>query len=243
MQPGEYVKMAEAESVMWWYRALHANLIWLIRRYAPGDGGLLDAGCGTGGLLAKLRTCFPGRLNVGVEFSPSAAEMAADKNAGMVAVGDVNNLPFAKSRFGAVVSADVLCHRRVQPVAALREAHRCLVGGGVCIVNVPAYEWLRSYHDVAVETARRFDREELRALLADAGFSVVYCGYWNTLLFPLMVLRRKCLPAPGSGSDVAGKAGFANGLFWAMMRLEHACMRHGLIFPFGGSCIAVGMKT
>ena len=54
MQPDEYRKMAKAESVMWWYRALHANLLWLIRRFAPVDGPILDAGCGTGGLLARL---------------------------------------------------------------------------------------------------------------------------------------------------------------------------------------------
>lgn len=242
MEQDEYAKMAKAELVLWWYRALHANLIWLIRRYAKGNGIILDAGCGSGGLMAEMQMSFPGRQIVGVDLSPLAAAMAAEKKAGPTLAGDVNQLPIGDSMVAVVVSADVLYHRDVRPADALREFARGLSRGGVCIVNVPAYEWLRSYHDTAIMTARRFDRASIRSLLADAGFAVAYCGYWNTLLFPLMVIRRKLLPAPPGGNDVVDGAGLVNFLFRAVLTVEHLLLRTGLRLPFGGSCIAVGVK-
>ena len=41
---------------MWWFAALHANLVLLYARMGGRAAGrrLLDAGCGTGGLLARL---------------------------------------------------------------------------------------------------------------------------------------------------------------------------------------------
>src|SRR6478672_8830430 len=53
MEPAEYDRMDAAESSMWWYRALHRRLIAAL---ADAGGAVLDAGCGTGGLLAHLRS-------------------------------------------------------------------------------------------------------------------------------------------------------------------------------------------
>ena len=60
MERGEYERLAAAEERMWWFRALHRNLIRIWSATAPAGAGegrnprLLDAGCGTGGLLARL---------------------------------------------------------------------------------------------------------------------------------------------------------------------------------------------
>ena len=51
MEPAEYALMDDAEDRMWWYRALHARLV---EALAGALGPVLDAGCGTGGLLARL---------------------------------------------------------------------------------------------------------------------------------------------------------------------------------------------
>jgi SAM-dependent methyltransferase len=242
MQADEYAKMARAEAVMWWYRALHANLLWLIKRYVPEQGPVLDTGCGTGGLIAKIVQHMPDRTIVGLDIFPAAAATAREKSGTAVVAGDVNRLPFKDAAFAAVISADVLYHRQVEPAAAAREAFRCLATDGVYIVNVPAFDWLRSYHDVAIHTARRFNRKAVRSLLSEAGFSLRYCGYWNALLFPIMVIRRKFLPAPELGSDVVGEAGLLDSIFRAITGVERGLMRTGVVFPFGGSCIAVGVK-
>ena len=51
MELTEYARMDAVEDHMWWYRALHRRLVAAL---AGRDGCVLDAGCGTGGLLARL---------------------------------------------------------------------------------------------------------------------------------------------------------------------------------------------
>lgn len=75
MEPAEYTLMDAAEERMWWYRALHARLLDTLADIPAGP--VLDAGCGTGGLLAQLRQWRPELLAVGLEWSAAAAARAA----------------------------------------------------------------------------------------------------------------------------------------------------------------------
>ena len=103
MERVEYELMARAEDRMWWYRAAHARMLLLLRQAGLGAGArLLDAGCGTGGLLRLL----PGAI--GLDLSPIAAGLARAKAQAPVAVGTVNSLPFADAAFDVLVSVDVL---------------------------------------------------------------------------------------------------------------------------------------
>ena len=92
MEPAEYALMDTVEDHMWWYRALH-------RRLADALGGVggtvLDAGCGSGGLLARLRDARPDLHTVGLEWSDQASRRAAVKSGAPVVRGSVNSLPFA----------------------------------------------------------------------------------------------------------------------------------------------------
>jgi SAM-dependent methyltransferase len=196
----EYDKLDRIEERMWWFAALHANLVLLCRRFAPGgpEKPLLDAGCGTGGLLARLSDALPNREAIGLDADHFACERAAAKSGCPVCAGSVKVLPFAGGTFGAIVSADVLCHRDVEERAALAQFHRVLCEHGVLILNLPAYSWLMSAHDKAVANVRRYTRPRLVQLLESAGFRVLLATYWNTILFPVMVLTRKLRSAAAS---------------------------------------------
>ena len=100
---------------MWWFAALHANLALLCDRMGGQDAGrkLLDAGCGTGGLLARLSAALPDRAAIGLDADRFACERARAKSGRPVCAGSVDALPFADGAFGAIVSADVLCHSGV----------------------------------------------------------------------------------------------------------------------------------
>ena len=230
---------------MWWFAALHANLLLLCRRAIPTAAGppLLDAGCGTGGLLARLVAALPDRAMIGLDADRDACARAAAKSGRPVCAGSVNALPFPDAAFGAIVSADVLCHRGVDERAALAQFHRCLSDRGVLILNLPAYRWLMSGHDEAVSNARRYTRRGLVRLLQDAGFRVLFVSYWNAALFPLMVLSRKLAPAgTEANSDVRLYPAPFDALCRAATALERALLRRGLRFPFGGSLVAVAAK-
>src|SRR5262245_28493501 len=150
MESAEYEKMHAVEERMWWYRGLHAALLGQLAAHAPA-GLVLDAGCGTGGLLKRLRPD-----SVGLDYAAIAARYARDKSDRPVVVGSINDLPFAAGAFAAAISADVLAHDSVDERRALAELHRCLRPGGVVILNLPAYAWLRSDHDRRVHQNRRY---------------------------------------------------------------------------------------
>ncbi len=236
MEPVEYTLMDQAEDRMWWYRALHARLT---EALANVSGRVLDAGCGTGGLLAVLGARRPDLIRVGVEFDPVAAPRAQGKSGACVVRGSVNSLPFDASSFDSAVSADVLCHAAVDPSAALAELHRVLRPGGRLVLNLPAYGWLASAHDRRVHNARRFTTGTAAALLRQAGFTVAKVRYWNGLLLPLMVVQRKLLARGEFASDVALFPPWVDATLHGMTELERA-----LPIPLaaGGSVLALAEK-
>ena len=244
VEPAEYDLMDAAEQGMWWYRALHARAIGALGPAPIGAGGLLDAGCGTGGFLARLRATRPGLAASGLEYLPAAAARARSKAGVPVAVGSVNAMPFAAGSFGAVTSLDVLCHAAVEPAPALAEMARILAPGGLLVLNLPAFSWLRSAHDLRVRNIRRFTAAGARRLLAAAGFTGIRTRYWNALLLPLMVVQRKLLArAPHHASDVASFPPWIDHGLHAVTVLEHRLMRLGLPFPAGGSVLATAIRA
>lgn len=236
MEPDEYSLMDAAEDRMWWYRALHARVLDALK---GASGRVLDAGCGTGGLLARLQRAMPYLDLVGVEWAAAASHRAAAKSGASVARGSVNALPFADASFDAAVTADVLCHAAVDPARALAELHRVLRPGGRLVVNMPAFPWLMSAHDVRVHNARRQTAAQTAAMLRAAGFAKVRAQYWNGLLLPLMIVQRKILARGDAASDVAPFPPWLNATLHGMTEFE----RH-LPFPLpaGGSVLAIAER-
>ena len=235
MEPEEYALMDEAEARMWWYRALHARLL---RALDGISGPVLDAGCGTGGVLALLAERRPDLELFGVEWASAAAVRAAEKSGALVARGSVNALPFADASFAAIVSADVLCHAAVRPETALAELRRVLRPGGRLVVNMPAFAWLMSEHDRQVHNALRVSAGQLQAMLAQAGFGQIRVRYWNSLLLPLMVARRK-LPSRSASSDVAPFSPWLDATLYAVTEIER---RLPFRMPAGGSVLATAIR-
>jgi SAM-dependent methyltransferase len=199
---------------------------------------ILDAGCGTGGLLAKL-AAGEASMVIGLDADESACARARAKSARPVCRSSVNALPFIDAAFSAIFSADVLCHRDVDDRQALQQFRRCLAPGGILVLNLPAYRWMLSDHDAAVYNIRRYTRRGAAQLLREAGFRVLYTSYWNVVLFPLMVIARKMLPSRGGTSDVRAYSAPMEALGRAATALEQFFLQTGWHFPFGGSLVAV----
>jgi len=243
MQQDEYRKLAETEDKMWYFRALHRRLEYWLKHHLPvGQVSVLDAGCGTGGFLRHLEAANHGWELTGLDLSPVACELARTHTAAKIREGSVTLLPFWDDSIDAIVTGDVLYH--VENVStALGEFVRCVKPGGVVIVNEPAYRWLWSYHDDAVESKHRFTRPELVAMFRAAGLEVRFSSYANFLALPLVVLRRKIFPPKQPTSDVQLFPWPIEQAFSAMAWLEHAWMRCGLPLPAGSSVFIVGVKA
>src|SRR6476620_11918251 len=113
--------MHAVEDRMWWYRGLRALVVQEMARTLAGRplaGPVLDAGCGTGGMLARLGPAVAGHPTAGLEFDAVAAALAGKKSDRPIACGSVNEMPFAAAALAGYVSLDVLCHSGVDPERA-----------------------------------------------------------------------------------------------------------------------------
>jgi SAM-dependent methyltransferase len=243
MNPAEYAAMFAVEDRHWWYVGVRREVERWLAGIRPADGTelrILDAGCGTGGLLANLRT--PG-WRAGVEISAHGIGFARTRGRAALAQASVSALPFAAESFDAVVSIDVLCHAGVEERQAVEEAARVLRPGGRLLVQVPAFEWLYGEHDAAVWTKRRYRRAEIAGLLADAGLTARRCAYRNALLFPAAAIARLAKRGPtsrdGARSDVRPVPAPVNLVLSVVLALER---RLRVPFPLGLSVFCVGEK-
>ena len=233
----EYIKLADVEDRMWYFGALHAHAHRLLAQGLAGvkTPRVLDAGCGTGGLIVRLQRQEPTWRFAGVDFSELACAFAAKRCADVeIREGSVTALPYEAGSFDAVVSADVLCQIE-KPEEALVEFYRCLRPGGIAVINVPAYRWLWSYHDEMVHSKHRFNRQEIVGLAGRAGLRVEMSTYWNTLPFPLVVARRKLVRVRPSAGDVRMYAAPLEVIFNAMMAAERTWLGRVGRLPFGSS--------
>ena len=239
MEPAEYDRLRALEDAHWRFRGVRALLAEAIRLHAPAASPLriLDAGCGTGANVAALSGL--GRA-VGVDLHPRALRACRDRGLRAVARADVQRLPFAAASFDVVVSVDVLYHRAVcDDAAALAELARACRPGGVVLLLLASYEWMRSAHDAAVHTERRYTRPRVRELAGRAGLVPERISYWTTALFPAAalhrLLRRRSREA---GSDLASPSPALNALLTALLSAE-ARLALRVPLPFGLSVFAV----
>lgn len=238
MQPNEYATMFRVEETHWWYGALHRLIFQTLEAELPDwrQRKILDVGCGTGAILQRLGNP---EKNVGIDLAEEAVSFCRRRGLTNVQQGDVCALPFEDASFDALICSSVLYHQWVRDIAgAVREMHRVLRPGGLLLLNVPAFRFLHSAHDVAVMTAHRFRRPEIRKLLVDQNFRIQRLSYWTTLLFPLAVVART-LGGSKMGRDFDTKeTSFGQTALSQIMALELRLLKRTSL-PFGVALLAV----
>ncbi len=186
MDPREHVRRQYDRAAHWYdrfwrhYTTPTLDLLTVrLLRYPPGR--LLDVGCGTGALEARLAVRWPGAPLVGVDLSRAMLAAARRKLGDPANVSFVqasaDALSFPDAHFDLVVSASAF-HYFPRPVAALREMRRVLRPDGTLLL----LDWCRDLFPMPLLDAvlRRFDaahrrtytQTELRRMLVEAGFCV-----------------------------------------------------------------------
>lgn len=200
MCPAEHDILRAAEDRHWWYAVLHRLVQTEMQARVPGGSRVLDAGCGTGGMMAQLKQWDMH----GLDIAPWAVRHCQQRGLTQVTHASLHDLPFETASFDAMLSLDVLYHEQVDEHHALREMARVLKPGGILIMNLPAFDCLRGAHDSAVRGARRYTAAKVRERLRVHDLRVDVAHYWNAWLFlPMLLWRRWTRLHPDSArSDV-----------------------------------------
>jgi ubiquinone/menaquinone biosynthesis C-methylase UbiE len=149
----------------------------LRRLVALAPARVLDVGCGTGILAARVRSTLRASV-VGCDFSRGMLRQAVARDRGCRWVrGDALRLPFADASFDAAFSTEAF-HWFPDPDAALGELHRVVAPTGmlfVALVNPPA-EWIsRASRELSRVFGEPFEwptRARMRERVERAGFRV-----------------------------------------------------------------------
>ncbi len=247
--PVEYSLMAIAEKRHWWYRVLHEQTIRALDLFIEKNGieksltNILDAGCGTGGLMDKLR--FVGYSSVvGADISDYAVEICKRKRQ-IVSKCDVKELPtkYFSRKYDVIICNDVLCYFTMEEIPAIIEGFKSMLKpGGLLIMNNPAHAAFAGNHDVAVGIVTRFNPLALKRAVASCQLSVVGFSQWPFLLSPMIFLVRK-LQRKKRGeavvSDVSMLPLWLNSLLYSICKLEMKLFKRS---PWGSSVFIVAKK-
>jgi SAM-dependent methyltransferase len=244
----EYLRMAACEDRHWWYRSLHALTLDRLRaRLSSPDALIVDAGCGTGGLLRRLRSCGYSNL-LGFDLSEDALHLCRERGIDALHgnILDVDRICGPGSA-AAIVSHDTLCYldveQRMEATAALG---RALKPGGVLLCNLPALSAFRGAHDVSVGLLCRFSRSDLPRLFKPP-LHVVRTVCWPFLLAPIVLtvrtiqrLRLQRSSAAAVRSDLDLPPALLNEYLAAVSLLDNRLLP---CKPFGSSLFVEVVKT
>ncbi|HJQ30556.1 MAG TPA: class I SAM-dependent methyltransferase [Pyrinomonadaceae bacterium] len=247
MQAQDFADLYALEESYWWFVGMERVTAALLDPVctAARARDVLDAGCGTGAMLNWLERYARGGRVFGIDVSPDALDFCRARGLRNLAQASATALPFADESFDLVTSFDVLVQipGEGSDELAMREMFRVLRPGGVAFVRAAAYEWMRSGHDEALHTQRRYSLEQLTARMERAGFSVRRATYANTLLFPVAAFRRLVLKRVGladSGSDVKP---LPPALAWLNRALTHALYAEARLLKSPGAKLPAGLST
>jgi ubiquinone/menaquinone biosynthesis C-methylase UbiE len=248
MNAEEYEIMYRVEDTLWWYRGMETISRAMIERHYSRTNAaqrnqteILDAGCGTGAVMNYLADY--GHVT-GLDFSPHALRFCQQRGKSRLALGSVMSLPFEPNRFDLISSFDVLCCNGIDDDVALKEFARVLKPGGSLLLRLPAFNWLRGQHDVAVNIRHRYTTAELSQKLAHAGLTVKHSSYANMWLFPFAAFKRMVLErisGKQEKSDLTLSAGSMNSFFKKILSSEAKQVASSGL-PFGLTVVALAQK-
>lgn len=246
----EYQTMGSVEGVHWWYCGLRDLIGRVLIAKGFGERSnlrVLDAGCGTGETLRMLgqtlRTSYLGGFDASVAALAIARQKASCAD---LYQSDLCDPELHVDRYDLVLSCDVLSSTGLEPACkGMVRMVRRMSPGGLLVVNLPAYAWLSSRHDVAVSTCRRFTRREVGGFLERIGLKVELLTYRLCAMLPAIVLARLpsiLMPARSATarSDLSLPRPLLNRPLKHLVAWENRAIVRGVRLPWGSSVFAVG---
>jgi len=241
----DYEFLFNIEEHFWWFVAMRRITDTILApKLQNGRLKVLDAGCGTGFNLLHFEKA--GHTVYGFDYAREAVAAVQRRGFGKVARASITEIPYPSDTFDLAYSFEVIDEVPDSDLA-IRELYRVLKPGGSLLLRLPAFDWLRSSHDTDIGTLHRYTLGEVEEKLKRAGFQVRRSTYANSLLFPVVVLRRflKHLGIGGGTDTKPMPAGlqWLDPVFRGVLGMEAKLIRWNIRLPFGLSAICYAEKT
>lgn len=168
----KWSKSYDAFIFSWWMEHLQDEVL----EELPNDfnGKILDVGCATGSLLARLRKRTRGKL-YGADISPEMIKKAKLKLQGLpnikLSLADAESLPYKSNSFDYVVST-LIIHHLPKPLQAIREMCRVLrKNGRLIVIDSNFFLSVTNYFGKLIEPGfvKMYSKKEFKQLVEMAG--------------------------------------------------------------------------
>ena len=236
-----YRRIIEVERSNWWHRGMREIASAVLGDRLARGGRLLDAGCGTGGVLAWLRGAGPFGPLAGADIAGEAIAFARRQVPDAdLRVAPLDAMIFPDASFDLVVCNDVLQHvPSARLGASVSELARVVAPGGALLVRTGGARHDRSERD----DWRIFSAAGLRAELEAAGLRVARITHANAAGSLAAAARRASPRAPShesSGIPVRARSRARDPRFLAL-RAEAAWLAGGeaRAIPYGHTILAL----
>ena len=231
------------EESHWWYRGRRLIFEEILGKILKGksDGKIYEVGCAGGGNFEVWQKFSD--FCVGVDISQRALDFCRKYGYKELILADAENLSGIPDEGAFMVTAcDVLEHIS-DDKKALKEFYRILEKEGILFLTAPAFQFLWGGADKLSLHKRRYNKEQLENLLKSAGFKVLRSTYFNTLLFPPVLIGRILERILKLKPEVEYKSlpGFLNHLFFKIFAFERYLLKY-FNLPFGVSLMAIAKK-
>jgi SAM-dependent methyltransferase len=244
----EYKAMYEAEEKLWWYRILHEKVLNEIQKkfHKNKQIKILDAGCGTGGLMNFL--IKNGYENIqGFDYSVDAVNFCTERNLSVLHL-DITNFEtiFENQSFDVIISNDVVYQFEDSIIKNIFSTfHQKIKPTGILITNNNAFKIFYGTHDIAVGGKQRFSLSDFENISQALTLKITYHSYWSVALSPLILavrllqqlqLKLNLIDPSKIKSDVDVPSDFINNLLYRIVKTEEKVLGKGF---FGSSLFLI----
>lgn len=234
--------MFALEGEHWWFWGKRHLMRRLLAQRLGGrhDLRILDVGCGGGANAAELAS--HGAVTA-CDRSLDALGFARRRGIDRVVAAEGPFLPFRDASFDLVTAYDVLEHVRDDAAFAV-ELARVLRPGGALALHVPAWPFLWSAHDEALEHQRRYTRRALASVIAAAGLELERLTWASCAIFvPTAAVRllRRRFGREAEGADLGTVPAPLGAVLRGVYRAE-AEIAAAVGLPIGVSLAAIAAR-
>ena len=236
-----YKELSELELTYWW----HCSRYFWIERILKNINckynqlTVLDYGCGTGGFLYKLQSCFNFSNHIGVDASNIAIDMArryGENYSVSQTINDNINL-----EIDVIFLMDVLEHIEFDEIF-LDELFAKISSGARIVLSVPSLSFLMSSWDKTVGHFRRYDKKAIKLLFSKFDCEIEYITYgFSYLVIPTYIIRIIMSSSDSSNCEFPRVNSFINSLLLLLNKIEIIFHKY-IPIPFGTSLFCVIKK-